>query len=118
MKMRGERGLERLDSTQSVVLVLRKETLKATRDRYLHALHFQTAESKRNRSSSGDGGHATGALGSSLQSMQLPKIREQKTPPEVQEQNKGSSSHLLSLSPKLIPWIIYLQSRSNLLRDL
>jgi hypothetical protein len=103
MKKRGEKGLERIDSAGSVGVV--KETLKATRDRYLYALHFQTAESKRNRSLSADSCHSTCPLGSSLRPSQLPKNIEQKSlsskqnvrqASEEKEQCRRSHSPLLS----------------------
>jgi hypothetical protein len=64
MKKQGERVFKRTDTVDSIGVV--KETLKTTRNRYFYALHFQTVESKRNRSSSGDGGHSTGPFSFSL----------------------------------------------------
>jgi C2 domain/SHR-binding domain of vacuolar-sorting associated protein 13 len=71
-------GMENMDSVGTMGVA--KETLKATRDRYLYALYFQTAESKRNRLlDSGGGGQNAVPTSSSFQSTHLPKISEQKS---------------------------------------
>jgi hypothetical protein len=69
---------EKTDSNASVASV--KQTLKATRNRYLYALHFQTAESKRSRHSEAESaGEICSEPSSSMKGNALSKISEQKS---------------------------------------
>ncbi|KAL3925213.1 MAG: hypothetical protein SGILL_000560 [Bacillariaceae sp.] len=77
-KSKKDSKVEKDLSDSNIVAV--KQTLKATRNRYLYALHFQTAESKRNRQSELDNtGDSDLAYNASTKMDKLPKISEQKS---------------------------------------
>ncbi|KAG7355258.1 vacuolar-sorting-associated protein 13 C-terminal domain containing protein [Nitzschia inconspicua] len=73
-----EENLTEMESVGSIVAV--KDTLKATRDRYLYALYFQTAESKRIRTMDGGNAKQPPGLPSSTTSLShLPRFLEQRS---------------------------------------
>jgi hypothetical protein len=77
-------GVEKLNQGINSSLIVLKDTLKSSRDRYLYALYFQTAESKRNRLEQKDrqGLAANEAPDGDLMNFNkmLPMIKEQKSP--------------------------------------